>query len=111
MQKTEVLNQLILEISSNDEDASIYTESLQGFKTPQSINSFIPDIEVFSKNTHNLIEVQVSDDFNINRWKSFSDYSRKDTSKEFHIIVPKGLKDNVKDVIVNNDIDAQLLYF
>lgn len=111
MEKKEVVSLLIQEIVSNDSQANIYTERLQGYQSSQEINSFKPDIEVFSKETHNLIEVQLSSNFDLPKWKSFSEFSKMDASKEFHIVVPKDLKNDVKDVIVENNIDAQLLYF
>lgn len=111
MEKKYVLGQIISEISSNDSKAEIYAESLNGFKSSKEINSFKPDIEVFSGNTHNLIEVNLSDQFDIRKWKSFSEFSKEEETNEFHIVVPKQYKDSAKDAIVENGIDAQLLYF
>lgn len=111
MQKSEVLIQLIQEISTINSNANIHTNDIKGYKPTSSIKSFTPDIEVHSENVHNLIEIQLSNDINISKWKTFSDFTKGNEQREFHIVVPQSIKNDIKDALVEHDITAQLLYF
>ena len=103
---------LITDIEKKDNPEKIETRIFNEYNTPQKIiwkennSGYIPDIKAtFSKGVTNIYTIELTDEFNTEKWKLFSLYARQNKGGLF-IIAPesrlKEIKDKVKESHINN---------
>lgn len=103
---------LIADIEKKDSPKNIETKIFSDYKTPQRIiwkekkTGYVPDIKAtFSKGVTNIYTIELTGEFNIEKWRLFSLYARQNKGGLF-IIAPesrlKEIKDKVKESHINN---------
>jgi hypothetical protein len=107
---------LVDKIKSDREPLEIRAQHLQEIKSTEKIvpsgttNGFYPDIAVkYDKESH-IYEIELDDEPKVGKWKLFSLHARKHNGN-FYIVVPDWLKDNIKQQLSKENINAGLLYF
>jgi hypothetical protein len=105
-----VARAVIDEIEKDDEKKKIETGLAKNYYNPATIvwkssqNGFIPDIKVSSsKGKSDIYEIEISDNYNEEKWKLFSLYTKKSHGR-FYLIVPESKVDEITLKITNSKI-------
>lgn len=116
-EKDVVLNAVLSEIKKEDyktietgfEDDYAFTKKVVWKENEEG---YIPDIVVeFDDGIRNIYEIELEEDFSIDKWNLFSMYARKHKG-EFYIVLPDWIMEKAKDEIKKHNIShVHLMYF
>jgi len=114
--KAEVVKSLIHTIEEKRSLNTIKTKHIDKLDNPEKIclndenQVYVPDIEAVYDEATTLYEIELDNKMPIEKWRLFSLYSRKKNGS-FYLVVPDFLKDNIKKVIKDKEINAGLMFF
>ncbi|MFW5886274.1 MAG: hypothetical protein ACOCUL_00820 [Bacteroidota bacterium] len=116
--KKVVAQALIETIQKESRTARIKTDLVKGFGSPiqtmerekELRKNFTPDISTYKKNQANFYEIELNDNFKVEKWKYFARKAQENKG-EFYIILPDWLRPKAKKQLQENNIDASIIYF
>jgi len=114
--KEMVVNAVIENMLEKKEPEEIKTPFIDKYKSPSGLKikstneTFVPDITAKFGESSNLYEVELDDDFQVNKWKLFSIHAKKKNGN-LYLIVPDWLRESVKKELTDQNISAGIIYF
>ncbi|MCJ7718026.1 MAG: hypothetical protein MUO54_16105 [Anaerolineales bacterium] len=115
--KNNVVQAIIESIENNIEDVEIRTNLVEGFNNPDKIihkgkpeKGFTPDVMLFKESAIDLFEVELNEEFQPDKWRLFSLFSKQQKGK-FTIVTPKDNLPDLKKALKENYINATVLYY
>lgn len=114
--KKVVVQAIIDKIKDEKKPKEIKTNIVQGYEDPEKITlkdkeeGYVPDLKAEMKDHTELYEIELSDDYEIDKWLSFSKHLKK-SKGFFYIVTPEENLKTVRDLLKTNNIDAKILYF
>ncbi len=114
--KVKVVKAIISKVENEKKPYRIEVKDLNEYKTPEKIlyrdkaDGVIPDVVVYYKEKVDLYEVELKDESSLLKWNLMSLHAK---SKKGHlfVVVPDYLKENVKNELISNNLNAGLMYF
>ncbi|MEA1896909.1 MAG: hypothetical protein U9N53_04520 [Bacteroidota bacterium] len=108
----------IIEKAKNDyDDVEIRTSLVEGYEKPGKIiikgneeKGYTPDVLLRSENATDLYEVELDENYKLDKWRIFSLYSIKQKG-DFNIVAPENNLHHLKEALKENQIHAKILYF
>lgn len=118
MVSKKIVAQAIIQKAEEDyEDVKIMTSMVEGFEKPEKIMSkdtqtegFTPDVMLRSNDVTELFEINLAQDFKLERWKLFSNFS-SNKKRSFSIVTREEHVNPLRNFLKQNDIEARILYF
>ncbi len=115
--KKVVVQAIIDKIENEHEDFEIKTGIVEGYGKPEKIirkgnqdKGYVPDVVLESDRITELYEVELDDDFELEKWKLFSLYTSK-LKGNFNIVTPEEFLPQVRSVLNSENINARIIYF
>lgn len=114
--KEKIVQAVIDNLLEKKQPKEIKTPYIEKYETPAGLKArngnktFVPDITAIFDDSSNLYEIELDDDFQVNKWKLFSIYARERNGKLF-LVVPEWLKESVKKELVDKNIHAGIIFF
>jgi len=112
-----VVQAIIDKIENEHDDFEIKTGIVEGYSKPEKIirkgnqeRGYIPDVMLQSEQRTELYEVELDEDFELDKWKLFSLYISK-LKGSFNIVAPEELLPQLRDVLNTEEIKAKIIYF
>ena len=108
----------IIEKAENDyNDVEIKTSLVEGYEKPEKIvikgneeNGYTPDVLLRSEKNTDLYEVELDENYKLDKWRLFSLYSNKQKGN-FNIVAPENNLHHLKEALKENQINAKIIYF
>ncbi|MFP4061012.1 MAG: hypothetical protein ACOCXW_00120 [Bacteroidota bacterium] len=69
---------------------------------------FVPDLTARRDNLLNIYDIQLTDNYELTKWKLFSLYANI-RKANFYIVTPRWMVNSVKDTLVENVISARII--
>lgn len=116
MNKEEIVNAVIENLLEKKHPTEIKTPHIEKYASPvklkikDSEEVFTPDITAQFGDSANLYEIELDDNFQVNKWKLFSFHAKK-RHGNLYLIVPDWLRESVKEVLTNQNINAGIIFF
>ena len=114
--KEMIVNSVIDNLLEEQEPEEIKTPYISKYESPSKLKlestneTFVPDIIATYKDSSNYYEIELDDDFKINKWKLFSIQAKK-RKGDLYLVVPEWLKESVKNELINQNIPARIIFF
>ncbi|HER10050.1 MAG TPA: hypothetical protein ENO20_14190 [Bacteroides sp.] len=115
--KKVVVQAIIDKIENEHDDFEIKTGIVEGYGRPEKIirkgdqgKGYVPDVILESDQRTELFEVELDDDFELDKWKLFSLYTTK-MKGNFNIVTPEAILPQVREVLNSENINAKIIYF
>jgi hypothetical protein len=115
--KKTIAEAIIQKAEKEHKDARIMTTMVEGFDSPEKImykkkeqEGFVPDVMLRSNDATVLYEIDLSQDFKLEKWKLFSRYSNNE-KRSFCIVTHEAHLHPLRDFLKQNNIEARILYF
>lgn len=116
--KKNIAEAIIQKAEVEHEDVRIMTTMVDGFERPEKImnkekeeeGGFTPDVMLRSKDGTELYEIDLAQDFKLEKWKLFSRFSNNE-KRSFCIVTPEEHLDPLREFLDWNNIEARILYF
>jgi hypothetical protein len=114
--KTMVARAVVSKIKDETKPDQIRAKELNEYESPNGISLrgknevYAPDIAAVYKDKTHVYEIELNKHVSVDKWRLFSLYAKKNHGN-LYLVVPDYLKENVKKELVDNDINAGLIYF
>ena len=115
--KKNIAQAIIQKAEKEHEDVRIMTSMVEGFERPEMImnkkkeqGGFTPDVMLRSKGVTELYEIDLGQDFKLEKWKLFSRFSNNE-NRIFCIVTHEVHLHPLRDFLKWNNIEARILYF
>lgn len=114
--KTAVCQAIISKIIKERNPKEVNTPHIKELMHPEKIESvysqktFVPDIEAVYENSRILYEIELHKVTPSEKWQTFSKYVRN-YNGSFYLVVPKNLKEHVKQHLEKEEINAGVITF
>jgi hypothetical protein len=111
-----VAQAIIDKIKDEKKPKEIRTNIVQGYDDPEKITikdkkkGYVPDVKAEMTDHTELYEIELEDDYEIDKWLSFSKHLKK-SKGYFYIVTPEENLKMVRDLLKAHKIDAKILYF
>jgi hypothetical protein len=112
-----VVQAIIDKIENENDDFEIKTGIVEGYNRPEKIirkgdqeKGYVPDVMMQNDRKTELFEVELDEDFELDKWKLFSLYSTK-LKGNFNIVAPEEILPKVREVLHSEHINARIIYF
>lgn len=112
-----VVQAIIDKIENENDDFEIKTGIVEGYTRPDKIihkgdqdKGYIPDVVMQNDEKTELFEVELDQDFELDKWKLFSLYTNK-MKGNFNIVAPEEILPQVRQVLNTENIKAKIIYF
>jgi len=110
--------QAIIEKAELDyDDLLIKTSVVEGYEKPDKITlkgtqdkGYVPDVWLRNEQTTELYEVELGQDYQLDKWRLFSLYSNRQNGN-FNIVTPEDHLHQLRSVLNEHQIHARILYF
>jgi hypothetical protein len=118
MVSKKIVAEAIIQKAEEDyEDVKIMTSMVEGFEKPDTImnkdqekEGFTPDVMLRSNDVTELFEIELSQDFKLEKWKLFSKFSNS-KKRSFSIVTQEEHVNPLRNFLNQNHIEARILYF
>ena len=70
--------------------------------------AYVPDLTAKRDNLLNIYDVQLTDNYELKKWKLFSLYAHI-RKANFYIVTPRWMVNSVREILVNHDISARII--
>lgn len=117
VKKEFVVQALIDKIEKENQDIEIKTRIVKGYDSPKRIakqdsdqKGFTPDVLSSTPEKTDLYEVELTQDYKLEKWKLFSLYSNK-LKGTFNIVTPQNNLTAIRNKLKENNIKAKIIYF
>ncbi len=114
--KETIVNALIDNLLEEKHPEEIKTSYIDKYENPAKLKikgsdeAYTPDVAVSFGDSSNLYEIELDDNFQINKWKLFSLHAQK-RNGNLYLIVPEWLRDSVKNELTSQKINAGIIFF
>lgn len=115
--KKNIAEAIIQKAEREHQDVRIMTTMVEGFDRPEKIKfkkeeqgGFAPDVMLRSNDVTELYEIDLSQDYKLEKWKLFSRFSNNE-NRSFSIVTHKDHLHPLKDFLNQNNIEARIIYF
>jgi len=114
--RTMVVRAVISKIQDEESPKLIKAKDLKEFDNPNKIvirgdkNGFIPDIEAVYDEKLHVYAIELNNRKQTDKWRLLSLYAKKKNGN-FYLVVPDFAKDEIKQNMIDNKINAGLIYF
>jgi len=112
-----VVQAIIDKVENDQKDVTIQTGVIEGYPKPEKITdgndenkSYIPDVVLLSDDHTELYEVELENEFELDKWKIFSSFTAGQEG-HFNIVTPEESLPRVRETLKSNNIDAKIIYF
>lgn len=112
-----VVQAIIDKVENEQQDVTIKTGVVEGYQTPEKISdgndekkSYIPDVVLLSGDQTELYEVELDNEFELDKWRIFSHYTDVQDGN-FNIVAPEESLPRVRETLKTNNINAKIIYF
>jgi hypothetical protein len=115
--KKNIAEAIIQKAEQEHEEVRIMTSMVEGFERPEKITyknkeqgGFTPDVMLRSRDGTELYEIDLAQDFKLEKWKLFSRFSNNE-NRTFCIVTHEDHLDPLREFLDWNNIEARILYF
>jgi hypothetical protein len=115
--KKNIAQAIIQKVEQDYNDVKIMTSMVEGYERPEKIMgrekqkiAFTPDVMLRSNDVTELYEIELDQEFKVDKWKLFSRFSNTGNGT-FSIVTPEEHVGPLKNFLNENDIDARILFF
>jgi len=112
-----VAQALINKIEKENQASEIKTRIVEGYEKPEKIvrqedkkKGFVPDVISKSEEKTDLYEIELDQNFILEKWRLFSLYTNQ-LKGTFNIVTPESNLGLVKNALKENQIGAKIIYF
>ncbi|MEA1896907.1 MAG: hypothetical protein U9N53_04510 [Bacteroidota bacterium] len=115
--KRNLVQAIIEKVENNYDDVEIRTNMVEGYKRPEKIifkgnqeKGFIPDVLFRSEKSTDLYEIELDQDYKLEKWRLFSLYSTQKKG-DFNIVTPEANLHQLRKLLTEHQINARIFYF
>jgi len=112
-----VVHAIIEKIEQEHDNAEIRTRLVEGYEVPGKIipkgkqdKGYYPDVIALEEQRTELFEVELAPEPNIEKWRIFSLFSKKEHGS-FHLVIPEIHLSFFREQLTANNINAKLIFF
>ncbi len=112
-----VVQAIIEKVEKEHTDVEIRTNLVEGFNQPEKIiikgkqdKGYTPDVLLRGNNSTNIYEVELDQEYKLDKWRLFSLFSKKQKGS-FNIVAPEDNIPLVRKALNENQINARIIYF
>ncbi len=112
-----VVQAIIEKVEKEFDNVEIRTSVVEGYERPETISEkgnreegFTPDVMLTSPEGTEIYEVEMDQNYQVEKWRLFSLYSGKKNG-DLNIVTPEEQLPELRDVLNKNDIKAKIIYF
>ena len=117
LNKKIVAQAIIEKVQDEHDDVDIRTSLLEGFERPDKIvikgnqgKGFTPDVLLKTDDSTEFYEIELNQEFNLEKWKLFSLYLNKEKGS-LNIVTPEDNLPQLRSFLNDNQINARILFF
>jgi hypothetical protein len=115
--KKNVAQAIIQKVEQDHDDVKIMTSMVEGYEKPEKIMSkeeqeegYIPDVMLRSDDITELYEIDLDQNYKLDRWGFFSRWTSKENGS-FSIVTPEEHVNPLRSFLKKNNIEARILFF
>ena len=115
--KKNVVQAIIEKVENNYNDVEIRTNMVEGYERPEKIifkgnqdKGFTPDVLFRSEKSTDLYEIELNQDYKLDKWRLFSLYSTQKKG-DFNIVTHEDYLHQLREVLKEHQINAKIIYF
>lgn len=114
--KSTVSRAIISKLEDERNPKEIKTNHIVGYNSPGRISSenndegYVPDIAAIYDNETIVYEIELNKKMHVDKWRSLSKYARKNKGN-FYLVVPHYLKEDIKNKLVEEEVNAGVITF
>lgn len=112
-----VAQAIIEKVKKDHNDADIRTSLVEGFEGPEEVEiknekgeGFTPDLLLNTGDSAEFYEIELDEEFKLEKWKLFSQYFIKRNGM-FNIVTHEDNLPQLRSFLKNNQIIARILFF
>ncbi|MFB6318935.1 hypothetical protein [Saccharicrinis sp. FJH54] len=117
LDKESITKAVLKEVVRHNRGAEIHARHTRDLPNPARLawknkeENYMPDIIVRNgKNGLNIYEIELTDEFDISKWRLYSMYARKSNGK-LHLVLPRWLSNRAKEKIEESNLKNILVEY